>query len=529
MTVTIDPRRHDAVIFDLDGVITDTASVHAAAWKHLFDTYLAARAEGGGEEFRPFTDEDYRRYVDGRPRYDGVAAFLESRGVSLPWGDPGDDEDAETVCGLGNRKNRQFVQQLDDDGVAVFESTVALVRRLQETGIATGVFSSSRNCEEVLEAASLGDLFPVRVDGVVADDLGLPGKPDPAVLVEATRRLGATPARTVVVEDAESGVEAGRRGGFRLVIGIDRHGQPGPLRDGGADVVVSDLAEVVVAGGGRPLSEVPDAVAAWGEVAAVLRHRRPVVFLDFDGTLSEIVDIPSEATLVDGAAAALARLTQACPVAVISGRDLLDVRGRVGIDGLWYAGSHGFELWGPDGERHDNEEAGASLPALQEAAAELRARLGDVVGVIVEEKGFALAVHYRTVAPERADGVLAAVNDAGRRHPDLAVSHGRKVAELRPAIDWHKGRALRWVLERILDDPAALPVYVGDDLTDEDALAEVASDGLGIVVRSDEHGDRPTEAHVAVDGPRELCQLLGLLADLLAAGPPSGSGGGDAE
>lgn len=252
MSVVIDARQHDAVVFDLDGVITDTASVHTTAWTRLFDTYLASRSERAGEDHSPFTADDYLRYVDGKPRYDGVADFLASRGISLPRGLPSDGEDAETVCGLGNRKNRLFRESLSDSGVRVFGSTVGLVRDLQRAGLGTAVFSSSRNCQQVLEAAGVGDLFPVRVDGAVAAELGLPGKPDPASLLEAARRLGADPARCVVVEDAEAGVEAGRRGGFGLVIGVDRTGHAAALRAHGADVTVADLSEVELSLAARP-------------------------------------------------------------------------------------------------------------------------------------------------------------------------------------------------------------------------------------------------------------------------------------
>ncbi len=207
--VTIDPRLHDAVIFDLDGVVTDTASIHAAAWAGMFDDFLQRRSANACENHTPFTDDDYRHFVDGKPRYDGVVDFLASRGISLPHGDPSDVVE-DTVCGVGNRKQQRFLERVNA-GVPVFESTVALVGKLAEAGVATAVYSSSRNCEQILDAAGLGDLFAVRVDGVVAEALGLPGKPSPAVLVEATSRLGATPDRAVVVEDAEAGVEAGRR------------------------------------------------------------------------------------------------------------------------------------------------------------------------------------------------------------------------------------------------------------------------------------------------------------------------------
>jgi len=239
----------DAVIFDLDGVITDTASVHAAAWKRMFDRLLADRAANPGEDDRPFSQDDYLRYVDGKPRYDGVSSFLDSRGISLPRGEPGDPPSAETVCGLGNRKDGLFAEVLRQDGVTAFPTSVELLHRLRESGFRTAIISASRNCAQVLEAAGASDLFDVKVDGVDADALGLKGKPDPAVFLAAAERLGVEPHRAAVVEDALAGVEAGRLGGFGLVIGVDRVGQAQALREHGADVVVGDLAEVRVLAG----------------------------------------------------------------------------------------------------------------------------------------------------------------------------------------------------------------------------------------------------------------------------------------
>jgi beta-phosphoglucomutase family hydrolase len=259
---SIEKSRHDAVIFDLDGVVTQTAAVHAAAWKRLFDAYLTERAaragasRGGapdpslaapGSPLRPFDLEtDYRLYVDGKPRYDGVRDFLASRSIELPMGDPSDPPERETVCGLGNRKNAFFNAEVREHGVQTFPSTVALIHELHEAGIRVGLMSSSKNTAMVLDVTGTTDLFEVRVDGVVAAEVGLPGKPDPAMYLETARRLGIAPARSVVVEDALSGVEAGRRGAFGLVIGVDRLGQAAELAKAGADVVVDDLAEVNV-------------------------------------------------------------------------------------------------------------------------------------------------------------------------------------------------------------------------------------------------------------------------------------------
>jgi HAD superfamily hydrolase (TIGR01509 family) len=240
-----------AVIFDTDGVVTRTATVHAAAWKSLFDQYLRGRAAVTGEPFVPFADEDYARYVDGRARYDGVEAFLASRGIVLPRGVPADPSDRETVCGLGNRKNAQFLAQIASHGVEPFESTLALVRVLRSAGIATAVVSASENCAAVLDAVGAGELFDARVDGIDAAAEGLAGKPDPALFLEAARRLDVPPSHAAVVEDALAGVEAGRRGGFGLVVGVDRTGHAEALAAHGADVVVDDLAALHVDADGR--------------------------------------------------------------------------------------------------------------------------------------------------------------------------------------------------------------------------------------------------------------------------------------
>ena len=248
VVITLSPRDYDAVLFDLDGVLTRTASVHASAWKKLFDSFLEQRATQAGEPFVPFDiDADYPRYVDGKPRYDGVAAFLASRGIELPLGAPEDGPDVQSVHALGNLKDEYFQQQLKQHGVELYEASIALVRKLRAQEIKTAVVSSSNNCAAVLEAAGIAQLFDARVDGTDITRLDLKGKPAPDAFLEAARRLGVEPARAVVVEDAIAGVEAGRAGRFGCVIGVDRRGQSQALRDAGADVVVTDMGQVQVA------------------------------------------------------------------------------------------------------------------------------------------------------------------------------------------------------------------------------------------------------------------------------------------
>jgi len=234
-----------AAIFDLDGVITKTALVHSAAWKEMFNDYLHYREQRYAESFREFTHaDDYLPYVDGLARYKGVAAFLKSRGINIPFGDPSDAPDKETVCGLGNKKNIYFNRILDKDGVDVYGSTIDLIIQMKAAGIRTGVASSSKNCESVLAAAGLADLFETRVDGVVSAALGLKGKPEPDIFTTACANLGTDPENSVVFEDAVSGVQAGKNGNFGLVIGIAREGNQHDLLSNGADLVVEDVEEL---------------------------------------------------------------------------------------------------------------------------------------------------------------------------------------------------------------------------------------------------------------------------------------------
>lgn len=235
-----------AALFDLDGVLTDTASVHKKAWKTMFDEFLRAHAERTGTPFMPFDiDTDYLRYVDGRRREDGVRSFLASRGLTLPDGDPGDGPDAETVAGLGNRKNAMFQRTLRTDGVEVFAGSRRYLEAVADAGLGIAVVSSSANTREVLESTGLDKFVRCRVDGVVQREQNIPGKPAPDSFLLAARLLGVAPAQAAVFEDALSGVEAGRAGGFGYVVGVDRVGQADALRRAGADVVVSDLAELL--------------------------------------------------------------------------------------------------------------------------------------------------------------------------------------------------------------------------------------------------------------------------------------------
>ena len=239
-------EQHDAVLFDLDGVITDTASLHAACWKQMFDEYLQKRATQRGEVFRPFDlATDYRLYVDGKPRFDGVRDFLTSRVIQLPEGTPDDPPERETVCGLGNRKNDLINEVIEERGVEPYAGSVRLIRQLRHDGFKIAVVTSSQNCTTVLKAVELDGCFDAQVDGNAIETQHLAGKPDPDTFLQAARLLGVSPARSVVIEDAISGVQAGASGRFGLVIGVARKGNADELKRHGADLVVTDLGELV--------------------------------------------------------------------------------------------------------------------------------------------------------------------------------------------------------------------------------------------------------------------------------------------
>jgi alpha,alpha-trehalase len=491
--------------------------VHAAAWKETFDGFLEARGRHEGHALQPFDiQDDYRRYVDGKSRYDGVRAFLKARAIELPEGDPDDSPERQTVCGLGNRKNELFLQHLGRDGVDVYPDAELLIRRLQGWGVRVAVVSASRNCAAVLDAAGLRNLFDMQLDGVLAAELGLEGKPAPDIFLEVAKRFGIDVAHAAVVEDSLAGVEAGERGGFGLVVGVDRDAQAAALRASGADVVVRDL------GGLAPptqepcsrQADPPSALHRFEEIEARLEGRSPALFLDYDGTLTEIAERPEDAILAEDVRDLLRELAQQCPVAIVSGRDLQTVSELVGVAGLGYIGSHGFDISGPTGTGTRIEVALEYLEALDAAERELRARVEPIQGSQVERKKFSIATHFRRVGEqEQRVAVKNAIEEVLSHHPDLTIGHGHEVLEVLPRVDWNKGRAVLWLLEELeLDAARVCPMYVGDDATDENAFVALRGRGIGIVVKSE---PRPTAAEYALRDPAEVVRWLHRLRDKL--------------
>jgi len=507
----------DGVIFDLDGVITLTASVHAAAWKKLFDRFLEEKAQETGEPFEPFDIEaDYRTYVDGKPRVEGVKSFLESREIELPEGSQNDSPEAPTAWGLGNRKNIYFQQIIEERGVEIDKRTVDYIRQLRDEGIQVAVASSSKNCSLILKCAKIDTLFDAQVDGVVSEELGLKGKPAPDIFIEAARRIGATPEHSVVVEDAISGVQAGRAGRFGLVIGIDRTDVATKLRENGADLIVKGFdngsLDLVKAWFAHRHERRPPILQAWPTLAEQLRSHHIALFLDYDGTLTPIVNRPELAVLSDKERAILKQTADRFPTAIISGRGREDVEGLVGLPNLAYAGSHGFDIVGPHRAAVNHAVAGWIKPVMANVARELGERLEDIPGVIIEPKGFSVAVHYRLVEERNLAKIEETIDEIVRRDQRLKKTPGKKVLEVRPDVDWDKGRALRFLLHALrFTGKDVIPIYIGDDITDEDAFAAIQENGIGILVSET---PRATNASYWVQAPWEVYAFLERLLKL---------------
>lgn len=518
MPVTISTTDFDAVLFDLDGVVTQTEKLHTIAWKALFDEFLSRFAQRNGTPFVPFDAEtDYLQYVDGKQRYDGVTSFLAARDIPLPYGDPEDDSSRETVCGLGNKKNSTFLACLAEKGVEVFESTIVLIKALRQKGLKIAIVSSSKNCKIVLEQAGLTDLFDTRVDGVESATYKLPGKPAPDTYLEAARRLAVRPERAAIVEDANSGVEAGHRGGFGLVLGVARQDNQAALEQHGADAVVTDLKDVRIDDNPeqpriRNALNLPSALSHLPLHS--LQEKRPVVFLDYDGTLTPIVSRPELATLAPDMRHTLAVLAERCPVAVVSGRDRADIQTLVQLDSVYYAGSHGFDIAGPHQVRMQHAEGLEFLPLLDEVETQLQHQLGTIQGALVERKKFTIAVHFRNVASEQVGYIESLVDAELKKHPQLRKGLGKKVFELQPRLDWHKGKAVLWLLDTLaLHTSDVVLIYIGDDITDEDAFHTLAGYGLTIVVADT---PRRTAARYALQNPAQVQTLLQRLAASLS-------------
>lgn len=502
-----------AAIFDLDGVITSTAAQHKKAWACLFEAYNDYREQEGKNTFEAYDpDKDYPEYLDGKPRLDGLESFLASRQIELPRGTKDDTLEDETLQGLGNYKNAQYRKLIKEEGVNIYEKTLDTIKEWRQKGIKTGIISSSKNCKFILESVGLDHFFDVRLDGTdLKKDEELKGKPAPDMFLKASETLNVHPRHAIVVEDSIAGIHAGKRGEFKYVIGISHAGNEEQLKQEGADYVVEHLAELDKESQAFAL---PSFFEHAEEVKKNLMARPVALFLDFDGTLAPIVEEPDQAKPLEGIADILEDLQcKTLLTAAISGRGLKDLQSRLHSEHLYYAGSHGFEIAGPDGYEYEIREAQDVLPILDKVEQQLNAQFGQTEGVFIERKKYAIACHYRQAGPSAEQELKSACTELAENHKELKLSAGKKIFELKPRLDWDKGRALEHLIHLLdLDKTNVYPIYLGDDLTDEDAFGVISSYGLPIYVGESQ---RLTNADYQLKSPQEVKHFLLWLFDVL--------------
>ena len=479
-TYMIKRSEYDAVIFDLDGVITQTQKTHAKAWKKTFDYFLKKRA--GESAFTPFSiAKDYLNYVDGKPREEGIRSFLASRDIKLPEGRNDDAKDIESVAALANMKNGYFLE-LVSQGVKTYKNSIELLLKLNNFGFLTAVVSSSKNCTYILQSANLSSYFNTAVDGLDLQSLDLKGKPEPDLFLEALKRLNVDPRRAIVIEDAVAGVAAGKKGAFGKVIGVDRDRHTKQLMKAGADLVVKDLEELDIE---TNTTELSSALQSFKKIESQFKDKEVVLFFDYDGTVTPIVSHPKDAHLSEAMRNTLIKLSNQCTLAVISGRGLNDIKSRVGIKGIYYAGSHGYEIEGPS-IKMEYKPALEFVETFDTLEKELREALAKVEGALVERKKFSIALHYRNVSKSEEYLVEIAADEAVRRYPKVRKGYGKKVYELLPDLEWNKGKALEWLMKAIhIEKRGSQIFYIGDDITDEDAFSAIKTYGIGILVGSE--------------------------------------------
>nr|WKN38635.1 trehalose-phosphatase [Tunicatimonas sp. TK19036] len=501
----------EAILCDLDGVLTQTARLHARAWKLLFDELLTKEAAKNQAMYREFViATDYPKYIDGKPRLEGIRSYLEAKNIKIPEGSSTESIDTMTVHSLSKKKNTLFHELLTKEGVEVYPASIDAVRAWKEKGIKTAVVSSSKNCQPILDAAGVTHLFDVVVDGIVAEEKKLLGKPQPDTFLQAARMLKVEPSRAAVAEDAAAGIEAAVKAGFGLVIGILKENNSELLKQSKTDIIINNLGELAYTGNSlrypQDFAALEHACLCEHHIGGEIRSKKPVFFFDYDGTLTPIVPHPEDALLSPATREKLSQLAKLAPVIIISGRDRDDVKQLVGIENIYYTGSHGFDIEGPQQVAFGLPEGNSIIETVEEVARALQKKLSSLEGILVEPKKYAVAVHYRNARKNVGSKVIALTQELVDQYPGLRTGAGKMVIEVRPTIDWDKGKAMQWIADKLcLQELGFHHFYMGDDITDEDAFKLLPEHGTGIIV-----GDHqsPTYADYRIDSASEMDELL---------------------
>jgi len=474
-----------ATICDVDGVITQTAKLHARAWKKMFDQFLQEWSKKNQKNFAPFeVMTDYPQWVDGKPRMEGVKSFLQSRHIQLPMGDSEDAAGTYSIWGLSKKKNAIFLHLLSTEKIATFADTVAQLQQWKARGMKIAAVSASKNCRQVLQAAGLSEFFATVVDGIIQENQHLKGKPQPDTFLYAASLLEVAPEYCLVLEDAAAGIAAAKSGGFGLAAGVLHPNNETVLHKTNADVLMTQLRELFWTG---VSIRYPQNYVRLPNILSTnkIPNKRPVaVFLDYDGTITPIAPRPEQALLAEDMRQTIAQLAgKAQIIAVVSGRDNDNLKSLVKLSNIFYIGNHGYDIEGPANSGIHYQAGLEFVPFLTSIAQQIEAQLKTISGVQLEPKKFTYAVHYRHVDENNVQTVVDRMREIIQHYPQLKMGYGKKVLEVRPNIDWDKGKAVQWVMEKMKLDPATVcPIYLGDDLTDEDAFRSLPEQGIGILV-----------------------------------------------
>jgi trehalose 6-phosphate phosphatase len=480
------PETYDlkSVILDLEGAVVQTKDLHRLSWKEVFKKY---QEENQSDQFT-FSDEDFVAYFAGKQGTEGLQSFLASKGIDLPFGNNDNAVSYSTISGLCNLKSRLFLDLLESNDVKTYDNSIVQIRAWKSMGLKCGLVTSSESGGLLLEKAGLVGLFDSKIDLSRISERHLRDKPAPDIYLESARDLGTTPSECVVFDDSVYGVQAGTRANISLVVGIAHSGNKKSLFNNGADVVVDNLSQIDLNSKEIKMfftEYAPSLFSNYQNFMEILGDKKPVLFLDYDGTLTPIVKNPSDAILSDEMRSVLSDYGSKFPVAIISGRDMDDLKNLVKIKDMVYGGSHGFRISGPDGLYMEHSKSADIIPGLNAIEKKLHVLFdGKIKGIKIERKRYAIAVHYRNVGAEFVPGIIEKVVGIIGQNPGFRKGEGKKVIEVRPDVDWHKGKAISWLLERpeFLAGQEVVPIYIGDDLTDEDVFATLPEQGIGILV-----------------------------------------------
>ena len=473
-----------AVIVDMSEVLIHTSLISKNTWETVFNELFEKH-----DAIQPFSEEDYYTYIDGKPKFERVQSFLNSRSINLPFGTQSDSTDIDTVCSLEKRKSKLFSRRLKEGEFQFYEKALQKLKYWKDKGLKTAIVSSDENFKKALNASIIKNLFDVKIDGHAARKKGLKEKPEADLYIEAAKELGIAPESCALFDDTVAGLQAGSKGNFGLVVGVNRRDNRKLMSENGADLVIDDFNELDLIN--DPEIEawfnqsIPPFASQYVEIGKAVFEKTPVLFLDYDGTLTPIVQRPEDALISEEMRDVLSECATKFKVAAVSGRDMDDLKSRINIENLIYAGSHGFRISGPGGMYMEHEKTGQLLPELDKMEHKLHDVFSESAkGVQIERKRYAIAIHYRNAHEDDIPSIRDKVYKTLKNSKNLKVGEGKKILEVKPDIHWHKGKAVLWILNELgLTDPDKyVPIYIGDDVTDEDAYKALINRGIGIQV-----------------------------------------------